>query len=369
MIYRGLTWDHPRGLMPLIAAADRLAAATGIEIRWDVQPLEGFEAAPIVEIAEEYDLIVLDHPHLGEAVQTGSLQPIDQVLGGASKELDPSAFVGPSVRSYQFEGRLWALPLDAATQVSAVRADLGPMPDTWTDAVAASSALRTMLCLGGPHGILMALSIALAEGAEPDERGAVPLDRLRDALELIGELAAKSLPVIDVNPIRVLDRMAAGEVDYCPLLYQYVNYALPGAGHRVRFSGAPRGGAGVRGSVIGGTGLAVSRRCEPSPELIDHLCWLVSPSAQTRFIPRHEGQPARSSAWTDDGLNDSSLDFYRGTLPTIEQSWVRPCHVGFPRLQNVLSAHVRAVARREARAAEAAATIIRTLEKDGTNAH
>lgn len=368
MIYHGLTWDHPRGRSPLIAAADRLSAAAGVTIRWDVQPLEGFESSSIVQIAEEYDLIVLDHPHLGEAVQAQCLQPIDRIFGDALGEIEPQAFVGPSTPSYRLGGQLWALPLDAATQVSAMRAELGPTPDTWTDVVAASSALSTMLCLGGPHGILMALSIALADGAEPDEFGAVPVRRLRDALELIEELAARSEPEIDVNPIHVLDRMAAGEIDYSPLLYQYVNYALPGPGSRVRFSDAPRGRAGVRGSVIGGTGLAVSRRCEPSPELIDHLKWLISTPAQIGFIPHHEGQPARRSAWTDPGINSSSLDFYRGTLATIEQSWVRPRHVGFPRLQNVLSAHVRAVARRDATAAEAAETIIRLLEKDRTHA-
>jgi multiple sugar transport system substrate-binding protein len=63
--FRGLTWDHPGGHAPLAAAAELWAGE--IEITWDAQPLEGFESTPIPELARSYDLIVLDHPHLGEA--------------------------------------------------------------------------------------------------------------------------------------------------------------------------------------------------------------------------------------------------------------------------------------------------------------
>ena len=75
--YLGLTWDHPRGFRALEAAA---AADAAISLRWERQSLEGFEAHPIADLAERYDLIVLDHPHLGDAVAAGCLVPLESVF-------------------------------------------------------------------------------------------------------------------------------------------------------------------------------------------------------------------------------------------------------------------------------------------------
>ena len=72
--YLGLTWDHPRGYRALEAAA---AADTAMNLRWERQSLEGFEAHPIADLAQRYDLIVLDHPHLGDAVSAQSLVPLE----------------------------------------------------------------------------------------------------------------------------------------------------------------------------------------------------------------------------------------------------------------------------------------------------
>ena len=62
---RGMTWDHPRGYHCLEAASEAYAAAHDVEIIWDRRSLQAFADAPIDAIAERYDLIVLDHPHVG----------------------------------------------------------------------------------------------------------------------------------------------------------------------------------------------------------------------------------------------------------------------------------------------------------------
>src|SRR5687767_15932891 len=118
--YRGLTWDHPRGRVALESAAARGLAASGEPlIEWDAQSLEGFESSPIAESAADYDVIVLDHPHLGEALATDALQPLDDLFEASWLAGLDAASVGPSVASYRMQGQLWALPLDAATQVAA----------------------------------------------------------------------------------------------------------------------------------------------------------------------------------------------------------------------------------------------------------
>jgi multiple sugar transport system substrate-binding protein len=81
--FLGLTWDHPRGYVALEQAAEK-ARAEGLNLRWERQPLEGFESHPIEELAERYDIIVLDHPHLGDAVHGECLQPLESVFNAAA---------------------------------------------------------------------------------------------------------------------------------------------------------------------------------------------------------------------------------------------------------------------------------------------
>ena len=154
---RGLTWDHPRGHLPLEAAAD----ASGIDLEWRRQPLEGFESHPLEELAGRYDLLVIDHPHVGEAAASGVLQPLDAaVLAG----LPPA--VGASAASYRYGGAQWALPLDAAAQVGVARPDrlAGPPPATWEEALALAAREPALLPLAGPHAALGLFAIAAAFG-------------------------------------------------------------------------------------------------------------------------------------------------------------------------------------------------------------
>jgi multiple sugar transport system substrate-binding protein len=345
--YRGLTWDHPRGREALRAAAAEIAAP-GLSIEWDVHSLEGFESAPIAELAERYDLIVLDHPHLGEALETGALQPVDALFGEAELARLESDSVGPSLESYRMAGRLWALPLDAATQVSVRRADTVPeAPDTWDDVLALSRDQRVALSVAGPHAFLSFCSIAVAFGEEPNTGTSgdlVSAETGTRVLELMAELAGSAPSGTEtMNPIAMLEAMADGfGLDYCPLIYGYVNYAAPRSGSALTFGDAPSAAGGSRrGSTIGGTGIAVSARCTPTPELLDHLRWLLSPEAQRGFIPQHAGQPSARSAWSDPEVNRASRNFYTATLHTIEQSYVRPRYSGYIRFQSEASALLR----------------------------
>ena len=70
----GATMRWQRRPQRLDPARDALAIA------WDKQPLEGFESHPIADLCSRYDLVVLDHPHVGEAVEAGCLQPLEDVF-------------------------------------------------------------------------------------------------------------------------------------------------------------------------------------------------------------------------------------------------------------------------------------------------
>jgi multiple sugar transport system substrate-binding protein len=347
--YRGLTWEHPRGTNALRAAATSFPGSSTLQ--WDSHPLEGFESSSIEALAAEYDLIVLDHPHLGDAAASDSLFPLDGLFSATDLAAIAVDSVGPSWRSYVYEGRPLALPVDAATQVSARRSDqVTAAPETWDSVLTLSESVPVALSLAGPHAFLSFCSIALAFGEEPRTDAAAPFvsrETGAQILDVMSTLAGRAPRGSEkLNPIALLELMAtADSIVYCPLVFGYVNYASSGqplGRHPVTFGAAPAHTPGGRpGSTIGGTGIAVSRRCEVTPELLEHLRYLVSAEAQARFIPQHDGQPSSRVAWQDPAANAASNNFYRDTLTTIEQSWVRPRFRGFTRCQSRASDVVR----------------------------
>jgi len=346
--YRGLTWDHPRGYNALAAAARQLECANGtIAIEWDKQPLQGFESHPIQDLCARYDLVVLDHPHVGDAVAKGCLIPLEELFGPEPIATWSVETIGRCLASYRYGGGHWALPLDAATQVMALRPDLvgGDRPDTWEDVLTISARLPVVLSLAGPHAILTFLSIAAALEGPPGQADAERLvshEAGEQALDVMATLFAR-VPVDsgDLNPIALLESMSRrGRPALCPLVYGYVTYAAtrePGR-HAIGFHDAPRAAAaGRRGSTLGGTGIGLSRRCNVTAELLAHLEWLLSAEAQTDFIPRHDGQPSRRQAWHDAAVNARSGNFYANTIETMETADVRPRFAGYIAFQSEAS--------------------------------
>ncbi|WP_406027606.1 hypothetical protein OH802_10515 [Nocardioides sp. NBC_00850] len=340
--FRGLTWDHPRGRDALVAAAE----ASDLDLTWDVHPLSGFESTPIEEIAADYDLVVLDHPHLGDALAHGCLQSFDDLVGREQVAAWADAAVGPSLASYVMDGRLWAVPLDAATQVAATRVDLvDVVPRLWAEVAALSRRAPVALSVAGPHALLTFTSVCVALGEEPGGTQHFVSDEVgRQALDLMADLAARApRHTRDLDPIGLLAEMTEGDtIAHVPLVYGYVTYADTTLDRPVRFTDAPTLAPGTRpGSTLGGTGLALTTRCEVTPELLDHVRHLMSAPVQQDFIPAHAGQPSARAAWTSPAVNEPVGDFYRGTLETVERAWVRPRHPGYVTFQTEAAEVVR----------------------------
>lgn len=338
--YRGLTWDHPRGYNALAAAA---AHADTLSLSWDKHPLEGFESHPIGDLCARYDLVVLDHPHVGEAVAADCLVPLEELFGADETAAWRGAVAGPSLASYHYAGKHWALPLDAATQVMAYRRETIALPPIeWAQLPAFAEDHEVALSLAGPHAILSFQSICGALGFE----AGAPRDSFVEravAREAYGLMAALTGEVTrrarHLNPIAMLGAIERGEgIDLCPLIYGYVNYATRGVG----FADAPTGPGGRIGSTLGGTGIGISRRCQVTPALLDHLRWLMSEPVQRGFIPQHDGQPASRAAWRDDAVNAATGGFFAATLATVDAALLRPRHDGAIAFQTAASARLRA---------------------------
>ena len=123
---KGMTWDHPRGYDPMIASSESFTKKhnNSISITWDKRPLQAFADRPIEQMTDQYDLIVVDYPHVGEVSVNGLLDNFDkpEYADQLSKLLQES--VGQSHNSYFIDNHQWALAIDAATQVTVYRKDL-----------------------------------------------------------------------------------------------------------------------------------------------------------------------------------------------------------------------------------------------------
>ncbi|MBI4279837.1 MAG: hypothetical protein HY660_15410 [Armatimonadetes bacterium] len=107
---RGMTWGHPRGYGPMVATARAYTAAhPGVEIAWDRRSLQAFEEFPVDVLAREYDLLVIDHPHIGEAARAGCLAALDRTGRDGELEALARASMDVSHHSYQYDRYQWAL--------------------------------------------------------------------------------------------------------------------------------------------------------------------------------------------------------------------------------------------------------------------
>ena len=346
---QGITWDHERGRDPLLATAERFEAETGIRVNWTARSLQAFGDAPIPELAERYDLLVLDHPHVGEIVPTGALLPLDELLDRDFIADQARSSVGPSHASYEWEGHLWGLAIDAAGHVSAYRPDLlerlgVAVPETWDDVLALDEAARAAgMSISLPNKAVDTLGTLLTllanSGTEPyqDEEQLAPRPVALEKLAYLTRLTAASPPEASSwNPILLLDRMAGhDELVYCPVLFGYSNYSRPGFRlNLVRFCPVPSAGLGPCGGVIGGAGLSVSSRCRELDAARAYAEYVASPEVQRTLYVEAGGQPGHRAAWIDPHANELSSGYFADTLPGLDAGYLRPRYDGALLVQN-----------------------------------
>ncbi len=298
-----MTWDDPRGYGPLAEVGRAFGA--DVTVQWDVQPLAGFESRSVPELARDYDLLNLDHPHIGEAVAAGALRPVGELADD---------FLGPSLASYWWAGQLWAVPVDAACQVAAYHpARLAAPPRSYAEALALRQPVAASLV--GVHALMALLTLLNARGTPLVDYWPAGLELAADQLR---ELTARCLPEsLDWNPLQLLAALGAGRFDYAVFTFAYVNFQKQG----VRFAPVPS-----RGAVVGGTGLAVSAHSRHPEAALAWARLAGSLEVQTTIWPQHGGQPAHRAAWDDLAKSDP---FYRDLRPAIETAWVRPRYAGW----------------------------------------
>ena len=333
----GVTWDHERGWSGVRAAGAAFAREhPGVQVSWATRSLQAFAGQPVEELARRYDLIVLDHPSIGHAVARQALLPLDGALAPAVLADQAASSVGRSHQSYTWQGRQWALAVDAAAQVAAFRPDLldrlgAGVPRTWDDVFAlaerAPGAVAAPLIPVDAACAFVALCEGFGAGGWPAPRAAAAA-----AIATLERLAAAACPAsLGWNPPVLLGQMAVtDEVAYCPLAFGYASYARPRPGaRRLSFAPAPEDHAGVPRGTLGGAGLAVSARARDPAAACALAAFTASGDVQRGTYFDAGGQPGHRSAWTDARINAAVPGFFAATLPALDRATLRPRHDGF----------------------------------------
>lgn len=350
---RGMTWEHSRGYGCMVSASAQYLAETGVDVQWEYRSLQAFADAPIERLAADYDLLVIDHPHIPLAAERGVFAELDGAGFDDELQLLASQSVGRSHESYAHNGHQYGLASDAAAQVSAYRPDLLPEPPRDWDAVLELARAGQVLWPAKPVDAFSSLvTIAVGNGASVN---AVPGTFLAEpdafvALERMHELAAL-VPdgSLTANPIEVAEALATGDQwCYSPLLFGYTNYSRPGfRPGRLKYTDIPASANGVVGSLLGGAGIAVSATASDMHAARAFAFWVSSAEVQRGVYYDGGGQPGNAVAWEDARLNADTLDFFAGTRPTLEGAYLRPRYAGYIEFQDTVSPWVTEALRGE----------------------
>ena len=341
-VLRGMTWDHPRGVDGLRAAAPLIRKRHGVTVEWETRSLLAFGDQHIADFAADFDLMVIDHPHVPDAAAAGALLPLDEYLSQVVLDTLKMESVGASHDSYGYALHQWALAVDAAAQVSAFRPDLADgAPPYWSD-VLELAASGQVLWPYKPVDAFSTFATLLAQNSVPLARPDLFIDRDATAhvLNFMIELAAR-VPdwCANANPIDVAEALSSGsEYALAVAVFGYTNYSRAGfRRHRLAYDDLPSFDGRAGGSTLGGAGIAVSSATE-HPKLAAQVAAAFSGSeVQSGPYATGGGQPGNLRAWRSETQNALAGGFYRNTLRTHERAWVRPRVLGWPKLQLELS--------------------------------
>jgi multiple sugar transport system substrate-binding protein len=337
---KGITWNHSRGFVPMVATAQRFSELNpSVEITWEKRSLQQFADFSIQELAQRFDLLVIDHPWAGFAAKTESILPLDTYLTKAYLDDQRVNTVGHSFESYSYDGHQWALPIDAATPVASSRPDLlekhgFELPESFADLLKLAD--KGLVAFAGiPIDVLMNFyTFCCSLGEDPCQQEDLIVSRYIGvkALQMYRELASKIHPDnFKRNPIQVYEAMTlSDDIAYCPFAYGYSNYSRNGYARKpLHFHDmiSLDGETNLR-STLGGTGLAVSSGSGNIEMAVKYAAYVASPACQQTVFFDNGGQPGHLSAWTAADVNAKSSNFFANTLPALQRAFLRPRYHG-----------------------------------------
>jgi len=335
---KGMTWDHPRGLDCLVNSDGLLQEQLQVSVDWSARSLLAFGDQHISEFYADHDLMIIDHPHVPDAVHANAVIALEDVASAEDMALLAKTSVGASHDSYIYKGKHWALAIDTAAQVSAYRPDKTSQSLVfWSDVLDAGGEGLVLW----PHKPVDAFSTfatimaqkghALCSGSQFIDK-AVAAEVLAFMIELAKVVPAQCL---SMNPIEAAEYLVTTDKEhYSICMYGYTNYSRNGFRERpIIYDDVPSFDGLASGSQLGGAGIAISSATK-NVELAAKVAILLSlPQIQSTTYVDAGGQPGNLAAWKAPHANAITRNFFNNTLRTLERAWVRPRFLGWPDVQ------------------------------------
>ena len=342
---RGIGWDHQRCMSPLIASiAGFKQAHPQVEAIWHTRSLYDFGEGNLQELLDDYDLIVFDHPYVGDISNNNWFVNLADRLSIEEKTAFENDSIGPSWQSYQTSRGIWGIPIDAAAQVASYRPDLidkldCPLPRTMTDVLGMAKQARdndlwVALPLAQCDAICAFMTLAANSGNAIARDGSFfpELDVCEHILMVMRELVDLIHPEsLSWNPIKCYEHMSSyDDVCYVPFAFGYTHYSRNSSLKTIQYCDIPgMDSIDCSGAVLGGAGIGISARTKHLETAIDYAKFLCSPKYQCSEYFINGGQPASLSAWQNETNDEDSNGFFSGTAATMKNSYLRPTFSGF----------------------------------------
>ena len=348
---KGITWDHARGYDPLIASSELYFKEKGIQVEWQKRSLTNFGDQSLEALSKQFDLIIMDHPHVGVAEASQCLMPLnDLVPANILNELKISS-AGPSFESYHYHEKQWALPIDAAMQCASYRADLmvnDSLPNTWEEVFALAKTLASKKLYIGmalcPTDCLCSFLSLTAQFGSPIRENNELLVESSVGLKALSMLRAMRdvfhPKALDWNPIALYDYMAEqNDIAYSPLAFCYTNYSRAGFRKNIlKYHTAPE----INNAVLGGAGIAITSSCSNVQEAANYAAWICSDVVQSTIYVNAQGQPGNKMAWENKQANVITNNFFSNTMPSLTNAYLRPRYQGWPKFQTFIGETIHA---------------------------
>ena len=343
IILNGITWNHSRGITPLLAASQRFSELfPGITINWKKRTLQEFADFPIEALTKHYDLLIIDHPWVGTAAATGCVLPLDEYLPKSYLQNQADNSVGGSHESYNYNGHQWALAIDAATPAASYRPDLlqeENVPATW-NAVLQLAQKGKVAAPAIPIDLLMNFyTFCIANGNKPfqEEEEVIDTNTGLLALENMAELYQHlNEKMFVANPIAVAEMMSStNDYWYCPFAYCYSNYSRTGyAKYLLHYTNVVSFNEQELSTTIGGTGIAISVHSRYQDVALKFTEMICSPEWQAGIYMQNGGQPGHLTAWQNPLGNNLTNQFFANVLPVMQNGYIRPRYHGYLHFQD-----------------------------------
>jgi len=345
---KGIAWNHSRGFTSVVATAQRFEELhPEVRITWEKRSLQAFADAPLDALTKEYDLLIMDNPHVSIAARDKVLLPFDDYLSADFLNELAENSVGKSNASYHMDGKQWTLATDAATPIATWREDLVKkhdiqIPKTWEQLLALAKTGKVAFASIPIDTLMHHYMMCIALGAEVFESNTevAPRQIMIDAIKMYKELLDLTPSFcLEMNPIKIYERMTqTDDIVYSPFNYGYSNYSKKSYANQVlKASGLVTFNGKRLRSTLGGAGIAVSAKTEHPDIAMKYAEFTALEKTQSGLYFECGGQPGHRKSWLSNEVNDQCKNFFKDTLQTLDEATMRPQYYGYMHFQDEAS--------------------------------